>query len=93
MTCRDESFYLDVITIQVRPVSASTRRSNNHAKIEDTLFKVPKAIFARSEVFVGMFDLPHRGTSPEGSSDECPFVIQGVKAADFRVFVRAMLAQ
>ncbi|KAK0226453.1 hypothetical protein IW262DRAFT_1431442 [Armillaria fumosa] len=61
--------------------------------VENTLFKVPRYHFESfSEVFKTMFTLPHGdGVNIDGSSDEYPLVLQGVKAQEFRSLLNVML--
>jgi hypothetical protein len=60
--------------------------------VEDTLFKLPRYLFEEtSEVFHDMFLLPTPEDIPcDGSSDEQPLVLEGVREADFRMLVKAM---
>ncbi|KAK0494947.1 hypothetical protein EDD18DRAFT_1076390, partial [Armillaria luteobubalina] len=60
---------------------------------ENTLFNVPRYHFENfSEVFKTMFSLPQSDDiTVDGSSDEHPLVLQGVKAQEFRSLLGAML--
>jgi hypothetical protein len=60
-------------------------------QVENTLFKVPRAIFEGSPVFAEMFKIPQGGT-PDGSSDEQPLELQ-LKAEEFRLFTQAATCQ
>jgi hypothetical protein len=60
--------------------------------VENVLFKVPRAIFAGSPVFEGMFAMPPSAREPDGVSDDCPLVLS-CKADEFRSFVRAASSQ
>jgi hypothetical protein len=60
--------------------------------VEDVLFKVPRAIFAGSPVFEGMFAMPPSGDEPDGASDARPLVLT-CEADEFRPFVRAATSQ
>jgi hypothetical protein len=50
------------------------------------------SIFAESEIFRGMFGLPQQRESNSNSAGN-PLIMPELKAAEFRVFVRAALAQ
>ncbi|PFH47377.1 hypothetical protein AMATHDRAFT_6818 [Amanita thiersii Skay4041] len=54
-------------------------------QVEDQLFRVPKHMFVNhSPIFRTTFELPvAEGAIPDGSSEEQPFVLDGVKVADF----------
>jgi len=73
---KDESFYFaDVVFL-----------------VERCLFKVPRAYFERdSEVFCALFQLPVAQNVPvEGSSDQQPLRLEGIKEDDFRQLLRVM---
>jgi hypothetical protein len=61
-------------------------------QVEDTLFKVPRYLFEESsEIFRDMFLLPTpEGTPYDGSSDEQPLFLEGVRKMDFRRLLWAM---
>jgi hypothetical protein len=61
-------------------------------EVEGCLFKVPRGPFERnSEVFQDMFRLPvPENTVPDGSSDEHPLRLDGVKKNDFRQLLKVM---
>ena len=65
----------------------------HHFQVENELFKVPCRNFAiGSEFFAGMFQLPAPtdGTPPEGSSDDLPIRLNGIKKSDFIQLLRVM---
>ncbi|KAH8117123.1 hypothetical protein DFH11DRAFT_1473020, partial [Phellopilus nigrolimitatus] len=75
---KDDMFFFSLITF----------------KVEDCLFRVPRLAFEKeSDVFKGMFLLP-RGeiadSEVDGSSEEKPLVLEGVKAEDFRCLMRVL---
>ncbi|KAK0459191.1 uncharacterized protein EV420DRAFT_1538801 [Desarmillaria tabescens] len=74
---RNKTFYWELITFLV----------------EDQLFKVTRHMFEESsEVFSTMLSLPQGTTSPvDGSDDEHPLVLQGVKSADFENLLKVMV--
>jgi hypothetical protein len=43
-----------------------------------------------SEVFSSTFSLPSGHLEAEGTSDEKPFILHGVKAADFQAFLKVI---
>lgn len=61
--------------------------------VEDQLFKVTRRMFEESsEVFSTMFSLPQGGSSSvDGSDDEHPLVLQGIKSADFENLLKAIV--
>jgi hypothetical protein len=61
-------------------------------QVEGTLFKVPRYPFVRSsEVFRDMFQLPTpKYATPEGSSDQNPLFLDGIKKTDFRRLLKLM---
>ncbi|PBK73990.1 hypothetical protein ARMSODRAFT_567436 [Armillaria solidipes] len=61
--------------------------------VEDQLFKVTRRMFEESsEVFSTMFSLPQGGSSPvDGSDDEHPLVLQGIKSIDFENLLKAIV--
>ena len=63
-------------------------------QVENELFKVPTRNFAiESEIFSDMFQLPvptDGGGTPEGSSDERPIRLDGIKKSDFIQLLRVM---
>ncbi|KAF4620304.1 hypothetical protein D9613_001084 [Agrocybe pediades] len=66
-------------------------------QVEDTVFEVLKAGFNVPEtIFETMFTLPQRtpvdadGPPVEGSSRDHPIVLEGVKADEFRIFLRIL---
>ncbi|KAF8627779.1 hypothetical protein AX17_006144 [Amanita inopinata Kibby_2008] len=69
MADRDQDYYLEDIIFLV----------------ENRLFKVPKFPFIeQSQIFRDMFDVPTpKGVEPDGSSDKCPLVLEGIKSQDF----------
>jgi hypothetical protein len=62
-------------------------------QIEDILFKLPRCLFEESsEAFRDMFLLPApEGSLSDGSSDEQPLVLEGVRKAAFRRLLEAMM--
>ena len=65
-------------------------------QVEDQLFKVPRRNFAiESEIFSDMFQLPvptTAGHSLDGSSDDQPLRLDGIKKSDFVQLLRVMFA-
>ncbi|KAK0195927.1 hypothetical protein F5146DRAFT_894508, partial [Armillaria mellea] len=61
--------------------------------VENTLFNVPRYHFENfSEVFKTTFSLPQSdNVTVDGSSDEHPFVLQGITAEEFRSLLNVML--
>lgn len=61
-------------------------------QVEDTLFKLPRCLFEESsEIFRDMFSLPiQEGIPYDGSSDDHPLVLEGVRKIDFRRLLLAM---
>jgi hypothetical protein len=55
-------------------------------KVENILFRVPKAIFDGSSIFEPMFTLPQTGET-DGSSNERPLKLEGLSASEFRTFI------
>jgi hypothetical protein len=60
------------------------------AKVENTLFRVPKTIFDGSSIFEQMFTLPQSGET-DGSSNEHPLKLEGISPSEFRIFVKASI--
>ncbi|RPD56040.1 hypothetical protein L227DRAFT_656560 [Lentinus tigrinus ALCF2SS1-6] len=72
---RDTTFYSDHVVFQV----------------EKRLFKVPRRRFEEeSDIFRDMFALPASGNNIEGTSDECPLLLEGIAECDFRALLHAM---
>ena len=62
-------------------------------QVENELFKVPRQNFAvQSEIFSDMFQLPGPadGTPSEGSSDDRPIRLDGIKKSDFIQLLHVM---
>ncbi|KAK0195916.1 hypothetical protein F5146DRAFT_924703, partial [Armillaria mellea] len=61
--------------------------------VENQLFKVTRRMFEESsEVFSTMFSLPQGDSSPvDGSDDEHPLVLQGIKSVDFENLLKAIV--
>jgi hypothetical protein len=57
--------------------------------VEDEVFKMPRPIFAESQVFQSLLARPADET-PVGSA-AAPLVLLNVEAKDFRIFARAAL--
>lgn len=57
--------------------------------MEDTLFKLPKAYFATSDVFATIFSLPSGEQDAEGT-EEKPFILHGISAIDFESLLKVM---
>ncbi|KAK2462925.1 hypothetical protein APHAL10511_005123 [Amanita phalloides] len=70
MATRNEEFYIDDMVV---------------IRVEDQLFKVPQHVLtANSPVFRDMFNMPiPKDSQPDGSSDEQPLVLEGLKASGF----------
>jgi hypothetical protein len=60
-------------------------------QVENTLFKVPSAIFDESEVFQDMFSVPQEVLIRDGSSEEHPLVLEGYLASEFEQLLRVLL--
>ena len=61
--------------------------------MEDNLFKVPRACFERS-FFDIIFTLPAaNNTAVNGSDDDHPFKIEGIKKVDFLGFLKVLYPQ
>ncbi|KDQ51175.1 hypothetical protein JAAARDRAFT_41435 [Jaapia argillacea MUCL 33604] len=59
--------------------------------VEGQLFKVPKTYFVQhSEIFRDMFTLPNMGTNAEGTSDQNPLRLEGIKKKDFVRLLRVI---
>lgn len=55
------------------------------------LFRVPRHPFEmESPVFKDMFSMPADSLT-DGCSDESPLILPGVRASDFRTFLKALL--
>ncbi|KAH8117107.1 hypothetical protein DFH11DRAFT_1152839 [Phellopilus nigrolimitatus] len=78
-SCRDKSYYFSLLVF----------------KVEDCLFRVPQQGFeSQSEVFKTMFTLPSgEDTEQDGCSDDRPLVLEGIKADDFRAFLKLLYPQ
>ncbi|CAK5267265.1 unnamed protein product [Mycena citricolor] len=76
---RHEKYYLDPIIFKA-------------CCVEDQLFKVPRYHFERnSEIFQDTFSLPVPGNDDaEGSSDEHPFVLEGIEKVDFACLLNVL---
>ncbi|TDL14167.1 hypothetical protein BD410DRAFT_701235, partial [Rickenella mellea] len=60
--------------------------------VEQCLFKVPRIYFEQSEIFRDTFTLPWGDPADDGTSDETPLCLVGVKAQDFRSFLRLLIS-
>ena len=62
-----------------------------YVQAEKTLFCVPRHYFQTSDVFDGMFTLPGvPGAPQEGSNEEHPLFLEGIKADELREFLRVL---
>ncbi|CAE6492420.1 unnamed protein product [Rhizoctonia solani] len=63
-------------------------------QVEDTLFNVHKYQLLKSETFSDMFKAPKAedGEPEEGSSPECPIIMDGVNASDFVALLKVLYA-
>lgn len=62
-----------------------------YTQVEDTLFKVPRASFERSELFATTFSLSNtENTVVDGSDDEHPFKLDGINKSDFQAFLEVL---
>lgn len=60
-------------------------------RAEDTLFKVHRKDFEHgSEVFNNMFELPKASGKADGSSEEQPLVLEGIKACELEDFLSVL---
>jgi len=85
-----------------QPTNSDSEALDRHAEyyfdftiflVENELFKVPRRNFAiESEVFSDMFQLPPPtdGTPPDGSSDDRPIRLDGIKKSDFIQLLRVI---
>jgi hypothetical protein len=91
---RDEAYYHVDIIFSVNFLKLFTTHLVTHFRlqVENILFKLPRYLFEESsEVFQDMFLLPApEGMPYDGSSDEQPLILQGVRKLDFRRLLRAM---
>lgn len=77
---RDEDFYMQDVIFRV----------------ENQLFKVPiRYLIETSDVFRTMFELPQgeEASGGEGSSDEKPVHLEGVKSEDFKQLLKVLFAR
>jgi hypothetical protein len=91
----ESEIYFDTLIVQVRKSIFALLPSALKflAQVEGRLSKVPRAVFARSSVFQDMFTLPqNKGTVTDGSDNEHPLVLEGVKLVAFKPFVRVAIA-
>ncbi len=94
---QNKHFYWEPITILVSLLLhiVQSRREADllFTQVEDQLFKVTRRMFEESsEVFSTMFSLPQGGSSPvDGSDDEHPLVLQGIKSTDFENLLKAIV--
>jgi hypothetical protein len=92
---RNEKYYLDIVHFLVRPLNHGRGRCSltDGSQVEGCLFKVPRQPFENnSQIFRDMFGMPEIVDSPrEGSSDEHPLRLEGVKSWDFEQLLRVML--
>jgi hypothetical protein len=62
--------------------------------VENTLFRVPRLLFAHSEVFRDMFSITQGPDSVEdGTDDEHPLRLDGYQALDFERLMMFLLPQ
>ena len=63
------------------------------SQVEDVLFKVPRLPFEHDSAFSDAFKLPpiDHPDGHEGSSDEHPLILEGIKEAEFRALLWATL--
>jgi hypothetical protein len=91
---RDKAYYhVDIIfSVNVLKLFMMHLVTHFRPQVENTLFKLPRYLFEESsEVFRDMFLLPAPEDMPyDGSSDEQPLILQGVRKLDFRRLLRAM---
>ncbi|TDL13800.1 hypothetical protein BD410DRAFT_698795, partial [Rickenella mellea] len=59
--------------------------------VEDYLFKVPRPYFELSGVFTDAFKLPSGDHVVDGTSDEVPLRLDGIKACDFRALLKVLI--
>ena len=74
-------------------ISTIAIKPTDRDQVENELFRVPRRNFAMdSEIFSDMFQLPAStdGTPPDGSSDERPLRLDGIKKSDFIQLLRVM---
>ena len=63
------------------------------SKVETTLFKVPRAPFEEKDsAFSDAFKLPpvDHPAGAEGSSDDHPLLLEGIKSVEFKSLLRVM---
>ncbi|KAK0195874.1 hypothetical protein F5146DRAFT_922948, partial [Armillaria mellea] len=62
-----------------------------HVTVEDTLFRIPKQhLVGKSEAFDSMLSLPQGGSEPEGTNDDKPIQLSGIKKIDFERLLRVL---
>ena len=91
---RDDEFYCqDIVLLVSKPSLTSMQSCQRPPQVEDVLFKVPRRPFeSESEVFSAMFELPpiNGAYCVEGSSDDNPIRLDGVKEDEFRPLMWVM---
>ncbi|KAF7351009.1 hypothetical protein MSAN_01663200 [Mycena sanguinolenta] len=78
MSNRCSSYYFESVVFEVW-------------NVETILFKVPRLQFERhSGIFATTFSLPSQPQRAEGSSDETPFKLEGIKCVDFERLLKVL---
>jgi hypothetical protein len=92
---RADSLYFDYVVIQVYPNTIICEDwTDAGSKVENELHKLPRSMFADSEVFRAMFSLPPGpGVVEEGSDDAHPLLLDSITLNEFRSFAKAAGAQ
>ncbi len=79
--------------IIIRIVQTRREIDQLFTQVEDQLFKITRRMFEESsEMFSTIFSPPQGGSSPvDGSDDEHPLVLQGIKSTDFENLLKAIV--
>ena len=90
---RDGEFYSPDVVFLVSFFLSSSNCPPIHRdiQVEGVLFKVPRRPFEQDSAFGDTFNLPPLdGTTEEGTSDEHPLPLHGIKEAEFRALLSVM---
>ena len=96
---RHDKYHFDMLHLEVRGLirAAGYCADPYFNQAEQTLFKIPRMCFERSQAFWDMFSSPipdrdQSGTSgQEGSCDDNPIVLEGIKCIDFEHFLDLLI--
>jgi hypothetical protein len=86
---RDDLFYFETVTFQVRFYSNLPFAFYATPQVEDKLFRVIKSDFeVQGTPFEVIFSLPQAPRKlVEGTDDSCPFYLHGISKVSFRSFL------